>query len=576
VPLWDPEHPDNQSSSWFSWLSLKKPIPNHNCHGQVEVNIAWIGDIPDPPNTARTVKNTPTARDLLSIQKIMKWMEGNRIDPNDPRNTGLLSAIENVDNDIIASKGFHLAEQDDALFFDGARDHTYQRRLHLLKLRFESKSKVPIQIPINGDLITASFVKEYETKIAESFTAKDKLRSKYVQQVRSQLEVKDRAKEMENEDQPQRLVKSNIKVSQYVSEPAMPAFSSENSWLSTFFEPKRPLRPTRIDRKHTSYDGSKINRCNIIVQIIRGYNVPLRASDESEAYRTYRGNRLRQAEEEGMAKQVRRTEDQFKQEEHGEEGEYYRREATVIHQENEHDDEEPERVLSFVTITFGNYSRKTKIIEGPFPQFNQTLSFPFEPPNGDFSPEVLSLISQEIYFDIFDELTIDNLKDERDIHVTNRRAEFRWLGSFSIPFEILYSSKQILGTFRVKTPPVRLGYRIDPTVYTALTVCVTLDPPLPQGDEAEDMLSSGEPPELYHQAHFFTQRFKNHSKAKNRLILALVPNIDQKGTLICRYIRPQEPPPDLVKPSQVVRFVSTVPFISDSQSFGSDDRWLTR
>lgn len=102
-----------------------------------------------------------------------------------------------------------------------------------------------------------------------------------------------------------------------------------------------------------------------------------------------------------------------------------------------------QRVLSFVSVTFRDQNKRTKVAEGPFPHYNQILEFPFVPPNNDFSPENLKWIQSQMYFDIFDEVTVDELKDERDFNLHNQRSELRWLGSFSIPFSTIYQNGKV-------------------------------------------------------------------------------------------------------------------------------------
>lgn len=67
-----------------------------------------------------------------------------------------------------------------------------------------------------------------------------------------------------------------------------------------------------------------------------------------------------------------------------------------------------------------------------------------QPPNNDFSPENMRTIKSQIYFDIFDELTVEHLKDERDYNLLNQRSELRWLGSFSIPFNTIHDNGKVL------------------------------------------------------------------------------------------------------------------------------------
>lgn len=234
-------------------------------------------------------------------------------------------------------------------------------------------------------------------------------------------------------------------------------------------------------------------------------------------------------------------------------------------------------MLSFVAINFDGDIQRTKSVEGPFPQFNQTLSIPLKTVNNDYSPESLKLIDKEIYFDVFDEITVEGLRDERDYNTINQRAEFKWLGSYSVPFSTLYQNGKIIGTFRLKTPPLYLGYGKsvnDQNAYTALTVCITLDPPLPRPEKVEDFIITGEGPEVYSYCQWWSKVVRKSKYAKTRNVKCLVPNIEGKATLLTRYITPQDPPPELQTASELARFVSLIPLLNDSLTFDAGDIWI--
>jgi len=121
----------------------------------------------------------------------------------------------------------------------------------------------------------------------------------------------------------------------------------------------------------------------------------------------------------------------------------------------------------------------------------------------DYSESILSRLEEEIYLQVYDEVAIDLLEDERrretDVH---QRLEKRWLGCIRIPFATLYRSGrvsvakvlvefigsysdvpvyslQIEGTFRLNCPPILLGYEGKSTEGVGeayLTLFITLQP----------------------------------------------------------------------------------------------------
>lgn len=94
-------------------------------------------------------------------------------------------------------------------------------------------------------------------------------------------------------------------------------------------------------------------------------------------------------------------------------------------------------------VTFEDKSKRTTFVEGPYPQFNQTLEIEFIPDNNDFSPQALKMVDKSLYFNIFDVVTLDNTKDAREHNTISQRNEYRWLGSYSIPFSTIYQNTKV-------------------------------------------------------------------------------------------------------------------------------------
>lgn len=119
----------------------------------------------------------------------------------------------------------------------------------------------------------------------------------------------------------------------------------------------------------------------------------------------------------------------------------------------------------FVEVTFQEQTCLTSVVDGPNPSWNAELSLSFtymqfsqqdmtetdflfvcvdRSPNNDYSPTGLQTVPDEIHFNLFDELLIDVLDDDRERSTTrHERIERRWLGSFSIPFSTVYSNTRV-------------------------------------------------------------------------------------------------------------------------------------
>lgn len=152
-------------------------------------------------------------------------------------------------------------------------------------------------------------------------------------------------------------------------------------------------------------------------------------------------------------------------------------------------------VRPFVEVVFQHEARCTSVGYGPNPSFNEELELPFRPPNNSFAPDNLQRCADELYFNVFDEVVVDILEDQRQRETNlHQRREKRWLGTFSVPFATVYANQRVEGTFKVEVPAVLLGYNrnlaeefgadLDEAqrellrTDTYLTVFITIDPPL--------------------------------------------------------------------------------------------------
>ena len=83
-------------------------------------------------------------------------------------------------------------------------------------------------------------------------------------------------------------------------------------------------------------------------------------------------------------------------------------------------------------------------------------------PNNDLRPESLQTCKDNIYINVFDEIIVDVLEDERDRESTiHKRIQRNWLGTLTVPFATVYFKSKIHGTFKLDTPPIMLGYTRD-------------------------------------------------------------------------------------------------------------------
>ena len=99
------------------------------------------------------------------------------------------------------------------------------------------------------------------------------------------------------------------------------------------------------------------------------------------------------------------------------------------------------------------------------PNWNEELIIPYHTSaltQQTFSADSLLSNNDVIYFNVFDLVRVDALEDER-LRATNvqERLDYKWMGSFQIPFHTILINSRIDGTFKVGEQLLIIFYTVQ-------------------------------------------------------------------------------------------------------------------
>lgn len=463
-----------------------------------------------------------------------------QLDPNDPHNTSIMQILEVSTDGTVVKREYlqpeHLQEE-----FNFVSDEELERSKRFRMLQLRSRGVPEFQnykfIPALENEVTNGMFQEFDARLEE----------REITDTKQYLDA-DQALAAKHLLRMRQLVIDKFNCVQHYGLPCdmgitegRPKTDILRINLFELIKPKRQLKPERKERTKITTQNLPHVDVKLLVNVIRGYNIPVRWNKNSE--HSFEDN-------EWVLNQV--------------------------------------QVRPFVEVSFQHTVLQTSTAEGRNPSWNQQLHLPISAPNGNYSALSLQSVRDEVFINIFDEIVYNTkVKDRQRGTSVQTQVEKNWLGFVKFPFSTIYSQSRIDGTFKVNTPAVLLGYSKeekqdsnDSSWFSSqsqepyITLFITTEPVLVPVKYIKDKFDSDEEESLLQAS----KKFEKDASllCPERPCITTVINLTGREAFITRYIRPLNPPNMLLvglssnsQYTMVARYVSLIPSLPDRDLFSA-------
>ncbi|KAK9808578.1 hypothetical protein WJX72_000007 [[Myrmecia] bisecta] len=561
----------------------------------------------------------------VSKMKLREWLKSAAVDPNDPRNALVLELLKaQAAQDgrpgifgELGGSGFRLDLVDELAL---GSDRLALKRADFLKKRWESGpmrhgqpatgGRPPLVTPLSWRDIVERSLLNTDTLSDEDITSR-KLGTGWIERQERAMRWQQGAMARAIEKREQRIKEFALRVRALVSrklassmldrrirtedvvkDSPLPEFRLNLQFLMELIRPQRKLRPRRKPVKALpTYTASK--ECRLLITVQKASNLPLRLQHDGRQS----PERYQRPSRDPPERAMRKSLDEFNDRDYEDEEEEIR--AGPSPTDRPGGDLQP-----FVEVCFQGVARRTHTSEGDSPLWNEHIALPYIPPDDDMSAAALAEAPDVVTLNVFDEMAEDPEEPSiaRSVYTRTRsmlppsikrmecgkpdgppgaaaaddedcdcvQRERRFLGSVQLPVSAIYQLGTLEGALQLEVPPVVLGYRSsDQGVVPAISVYVTMQPPLQVSNRPADDAAMGEHEDLTRHANRWAEQIALLPQCAKRAIRSVAMDAEGTAALLTRYITPTQPPPgysggDPVALARLARFVALIPFLDDS------------